>query len=75
MVDNEIGFEGAMDHFPSSFNSKTIQPEFSGKMLILDCLLAVTRTTTNDKVFIMMSSASMYVKPFRLYWFLIIRKH
>lgn len=58
MVDNEIGFEGAMEHFPSSFNSKTIQPEFSGKMLILDYLLAVTRTTTNDKV--KMSSDNIY---------------
>lgn len=60
MVDNEVGFEGAMDHFPSSFNSKTIQPEFSGKMLILDYLLAVTRTTTNDKVMM------VYVNIFHL---------
>ena len=46
----EDGFEGALELFPASFNPKTIQPEFSGKMLVLDYILAVTRATTNDKV-------------------------
>ncbi|CAI8028357.1 DNA repair and recombination protein RAD54-like [Geodia barretti] len=46
----EEGFEGALDLFPASFDPKKLQPEFSGKMLVLDCLLAVTRATSSDKV-------------------------
>ena len=47
---SEEGFEGALELFPAHFNPKKIQPEFSGKMLVLDYLLAVTRSTTDDKV-------------------------
>ncbi len=46
----EEGFEGALELFPADFNPKRLQPEFSGKMLVLDYLLAVTRSTTDDKV-------------------------
>lgn len=46
----EDGFEGALELFPSNFDPNKLQPEFSGKMLVLDCLLAVTRSTSDDKV-------------------------
>ncbi len=48
----EEGFERAIDLFPAGFNPNKLQPEFSGKMLVLDYLLAVTRSTTDDKVHI-----------------------
>lgn len=44
------GFEGALDLFPQGYNLKTVRPELSGKFLVLDCLLAVIRSTSNDKV-------------------------
>jgi DNA repair and recombination RAD54-like protein len=31
-------------------NCRTVQPELSGKVSVLDCLLAVVRSTSNDKV-------------------------
>ncbi|XP_077867128.1 DNA repair and recombination protein RAD54-like [Saccoglossus kowalevskii] len=49
-VDGEEGFDGALDLFPSNFNAKGVQPELSGKMQVLDYILAVTRTTSSDKV-------------------------
>jgi len=29
-LEGDEGFEGALEHYPSSFNPKKIQPEFSG---------------------------------------------
>ncbi|XP_065905293.1 DNA repair and recombination protein RAD54-like [Dysidea avara] len=49
-LEGDEGFEGALEHYPSSFNPKKIQPEFSGKMQVLDYILAITRSTTDDKV-------------------------
>jgi len=46
----EQGFEGTLALYPPSFDAKRLQAELSGKMLVLDCLLAITRSTTNDKV-------------------------
>ena len=46
----EGGFERTLELFPSQFTPKRIQPEFSGKMLVLDYILAITRSTTDDKV-------------------------
>jgi DNA repair and recombination RAD54-like protein len=46
----ENGLIEIVDIFPDTFNSKLFQPEYSGKMLVLDYLLAVTKSTTNDKV-------------------------
>ncbi|KAK4336847.1 hypothetical protein RND71_043396 [Anisodus tanguticus] len=40
-----------IQHFPESFkNSNKIQAEFSGKLKIVDLLLAMIKATTNDKV-------------------------
>ncbi|KAM4549394.1 DNA repair and recombination protein RAD54-like [Odontesthes bonariensis] len=49
-MDGEEGFEGALDLFPSGYCTKSLEPQLSGKMLVLDYILAMTRTTTNDKV-------------------------
>ncbi|KAJ7325361.1 DNA repair and recombination protein RAD54-like [Desmophyllum pertusum] len=46
----EDGFEGVLDLFPQSFNLKQVQPELSGKMQVLDYMLAMTKSTTTDKV-------------------------
>lgn len=39
-----------MQLFPSSFNPRSIQCELSGKMAVLDYLLAAIKANTNDKV-------------------------
>lgn len=44
------GFEGALEIFPPGHNLKTVKPELSGKFQVLDCLLALIKTTTSDKV-------------------------
>ncbi|XP_038616441.1 DNA repair and recombination protein RAD54-like [Tachyglossus aculeatus] len=49
-VEEEEGFEGALGLFPAGFNSNSPEPQLSGKMLVLDCLLAVTRSSSSDKV-------------------------
>ncbi|XP_028301168.1 DNA repair and recombination protein RAD54-like [Gouania willdenowi] len=49
-VEGNEGFEGALDLFPSGYCPKAVEPQLSGKMLVLDYLLAMTRTTTSDKV-------------------------
>ncbi|XP_022531113.2 DNA repair and recombination protein RAD54-like [Astyanax mexicanus] len=49
-VDGEEGFAGAMDLFPPGYSTKGVEPQLSGKMLVLDYILAMTRSTTSDKV-------------------------
>ncbi|CAL1572573.1 unnamed protein product [Knipowitschia caucasica] len=49
-VSGERGFRGALDLFPSSFDPRCPQPQLSGKMLVLDLILAFTKSTTSDKV-------------------------
>lgn len=39
-----------MQLFPPSFNPKSIQCELSGKMAVLDYLLAAIKANTNDKI-------------------------
>uniref|UniRef100_A0A914VVU3 DNA repair and recombination protein RAD54-like n=1 Tax=Plectus sambesii TaxID=2011161 RepID=A0A914VVU3_9BILA len=46
------GFEDCMGLFPPSFSNSRLDPALSGKMKVVDCLLAATRATTNDKVVI-----------------------
>ncbi|KAG1672182.1 DNA repair and recombination protein RAD54-like [Nymphon striatum] len=43
-------FDGCLEMFPSSYNPKKLKPDLSGKMKVLDMILAVTKSTTNDKV-------------------------
>uniref|UniRef100_A0A3P9Q656 DNA repair and recombination protein RAD54-like n=1 Tax=Poecilia reticulata TaxID=8081 RepID=A0A3P9Q656_POERE len=49
-VEEEEGFEGALDLFPAGYSTKALEPQLSGKMVTLDYILAVTRSTTGDKV-------------------------
>ncbi|EHB11038.1 DNA repair and recombination protein RAD54-like protein [Heterocephalus glaber] len=49
-VEEEDGFEGALDIFPPGYSSKSIEPQLSGKMLVLDYILAVTQSCSSDKV-------------------------
>ncbi|XP_035582824.1 DNA repair and recombination protein RAD54-like isoform X2 [Zalophus californianus] len=49
-VEEENGFEGALEIFPPGYSSKAVEPQLSGKMLVLDYILAVTRSRSSDKV-------------------------
>ncbi|XP_018116352.1 DNA repair and recombination protein RAD54-like [Xenopus laevis] len=49
-VEEEEGFQGALNLFPSGYSTKSVEPQLSGKMLVLDYILAVTRSTSSDKV-------------------------
>ncbi|XP_025782479.1 DNA repair and recombination protein RAD54-like [Puma concolor] len=49
-VEEEGGFEGALEIFPPGYSSKALEPQLSGKMLVLDYILAVTRSRSSDKV-------------------------
>lgn len=49
-VEREEGFEGALELFPPNYSTKDVEPQLSGKMLVLDYILAMTKTTTSDKV-------------------------
>lgn len=46
------GFEEAGDHFPAGHDPDRgrLKPEMSGKLTVLDCLLAVVKSTSSDKV-------------------------
>ncbi|XP_002130103.2 DNA repair and recombination protein RAD54-like isoform X1 [Ciona intestinalis] len=54
-LQQESGCEDMRKIFPSNFNPKLVQPELSGKMKLVDYLLAVTRTSTTDK-FVLVSN-------------------
>jgi len=46
------GFEGTVDLFPAGYDpdKARLKPEMSGKLTVLDCLLAVVKSTTTDKI-------------------------
>lgn len=48
--------------FPGEFGRK-FEPAFSGKMKVLDYLLAATRATTNDK-FVLVSNYTQTIDAF-----------
>uniref|UniRef100_A0A8R1XQ67 DNA repair and recombination protein RAD54-like n=1 Tax=Onchocerca volvulus TaxID=6282 RepID=A0A8R1XQ67_ONCVO len=58
----EEGFEGCLELFPREFSGK-FEPAFSGKMKVLDYLLAITRATTNDK-FVLVSNYTQTIDAF-----------
>ena len=45
------GFENAAQYYPANYDPDKgrLRPELSGKLSILDCLLAVVKSTTTDK--------------------------
>jgi DNA repair and recombination RAD54-like protein len=44
------GLDGALDLFPPGHNPKNVQPQLSGKFQVLDFILAMVKSTSNDKV-------------------------
>ncbi|MFH4976487.1 hypothetical protein AB6A40_003196 [Gnathostoma spinigerum] len=59
----EEGFEECFEIFPTNFVSGRFEPSLSGKMKVLDYLLAVTRKTTNDK-FVLVSNYTQTIDAF-----------
>ncbi|CAB3408160.1 unnamed protein product [Caenorhabditis bovis] len=49
--------------FPENFNPRHFDPSFSGKMKVLDYILAVTRKTTDDK-FVLVSNYTQTIDQF-----------
>ncbi|XP_059140209.1 DNA repair and recombination protein RAD54-like isoform X2 [Physella acuta] len=49
-VEGTDGFEDTLSHFPSDYSTKIVKPELSGKVVVLDTLLALIKMTTDDKV-------------------------
>ncbi|XP_033215367.1 DNA repair and recombination protein RAD54-like [Belonocnema kinseyi] len=50
IVEGSEGFEGAVKLLPSNYSTKEVLPELSGKLMVLDCLLASIKSTTTDKI-------------------------
>lgn len=46
----EEGLEDMYELFPPGYSPKTFSPELSGKMMVLDTMLALIRRTTDDKI-------------------------
>lgn len=44
------GFENARNYLPSDYSSRDILPQYGGKVLLLDIMLASIKTTTSDKI-------------------------
>lgn len=44
------GFENAAKLFPSNHNEREVMPELSGKLMLLDCLLANLKGNYTDKI-------------------------
>lgn len=44
------GFEKALELLPSNYSTKMVYPELSGKLMVLDCLLANIKTNMDDKI-------------------------
>lgn len=44
------GFEKAAELLPPSYNDREVMPELSGKLMLLDCLLANLKANYNDKI-------------------------
>lgn len=50
IMERADGFENAVKFLPVGYNKKELYPELSGKLMLLDCMLADIRTNTDDKV-------------------------
>uniref|UniRef100_A0A0A9Z4R9 DNA repair and recombination protein RAD54-like n=2 Tax=Lygus hesperus TaxID=30085 RepID=A0A0A9Z4R9_LYGHE len=54
VLEGKDGFNGATKYLPDGyidkFRRKAVQVELSAKMMVLDCLLAIIKSTTNDKI-------------------------
>ncbi|XP_068949198.1 DNA repair and recombination protein RAD54-like isoform X1 [Petaurus breviceps papuanus] len=75
-VEEEEGFAGALDLFPPGYSGKSVEPQLSGKMLVLDYILAVTRRTSSDKVVLVSNytqTLDLFEKLCRLRKYLYVR--
>ncbi|XP_074077630.1 DNA repair and recombination protein RAD54-like isoform X2 [Macrotis lagotis] len=75
-VEEEEGFAGALDLFPPGYSCKSVEPQLSGKMLVLDYILAVTRRTSSDKVVLVSNytqTLDLFEKLCRLRRYLYVR--
>jgi len=54
-LEGDKSFKGCKELYPPEFKIDTMEPQFSGKMKVLDYLLAVTKRTTDDK-FVLVSN-------------------
>lgn len=50
IIERSEGFEKARELLPSNYDIKDVRPEYSGKLMILDCILANLKTNTDDKI-------------------------
>lgn len=50
ILERSEGFEKALNILPKNYDIKDVKPEFSGKLLILDCILANLKANTDDKI-------------------------
>lgn len=50
IMERADGFEKAMELLPAGYTKKELYPELSGKLMLLDYMLADIRTNTDDKV-------------------------
>lgn len=45
------GFDKVLEYFPPNYHqNRRLQPELSGKLAVLDCLLAYIKSTSSDKI-------------------------
>ncbi|KAL6262653.1 hypothetical protein P5V15_005446 [Pogonomyrmex californicus] len=50
IMEKAEGFEKAASLLPPNYSTRELHPELSGKLMVLDCLLASIKTTTTDKI-------------------------
>ncbi|XP_011700841.1 PREDICTED: DNA repair and recombination protein RAD54-like [Wasmannia auropunctata] len=50
IMEKAEGLERAASLLPPNYSTRVLLPELSGKLMVLDCLLASIKTTTNDKI-------------------------
>ncbi|XP_027693752.1 DNA repair and recombination protein RAD54-like [Vombatus ursinus] len=75
-VEEEEGFAGALDLFPPGYSYKSVEPQLSGKMLVLDYILAMTRRSSSDKVVLVSNytqTLDLFEKLCRLRRYLYVR--
>lgn len=44
------GFEGASKYLPSDYSGREVSPQYSGKIMLLDIMLANIKTSSDDKI-------------------------
>lgn len=54
---------GCLPIYPPGFNAKTMDPQFSGKMKVLDYILAITKKNGNDR-FVLVSNYTQTMDAF-----------